>query len=127
MSHLFNEAKLKPKTHLSVDTQTWIRGKTNSEGYFTLQNKANGKLLTFGTSSQTKLAGLYNHIYNNISSVVEFQRWWVLKSKLFCQVSTYSKEKIKKILTMNDSSTKSDKIVSQFLMSKIDGFLKKNH
>ena len=63
MRHLFNEAKLKPKSHLSVDTQTWIRGKTNSEGYFTLQNKANGKLLTFATSSQTKLAGLYNRIY----------------------------------------------------------------
>ena len=59
MSHLFfNEAKLKPKTHLSVDTQTWIRGKTNSKGYFTLQNKATGKLLTFATSSQTKVAGM---------------------------------------------------------------------
>ena len=63
MRQLFNEAKLKPKTHLSVDTQTWIRGKTNGKGYFTLQNKATGKLLTFATSSQTKLAGLYNHIY----------------------------------------------------------------
>ena len=28
----------------------------------------------------------------NISSVVEFQRWWVLKSKLFAKESTYSKE-----------------------------------
>ena len=25
---------------------------------------------------------------NNISSVVEFQRWWVLKSKIFSQEST---------------------------------------
>ena len=58
MRHLFNEAKLKPKTHLSVETQTWIRGKTNSKGYFTLQNKATGKLLTFATSSQTKVAGI---------------------------------------------------------------------
>ena len=24
-------------------------------------------------------------IYNNISSVVEFQRWWVIKSKLFAK------------------------------------------
>jgi hypothetical protein len=24
----------------------------------------------------------------NVSSVVEFQRWWVLKSKLFAQEST---------------------------------------
>ena len=30
--------------------------------------------------------------YVNISSVVEFQRWWVLKSKLFAQESTCSKE-----------------------------------
>ena len=28
----------------------------------------------------------------NVSSVVEFQRWWVLKSKLFAQESTCSKE-----------------------------------
>ena len=28
----------------------------------------------------------------NVSSVVEFQRWWVLKSKLFAQESTGSKE-----------------------------------
>ena len=28
----------------------------------------------------------------NISSVVEFQRWWVLKRKLFAQKSTCSKE-----------------------------------
>ena len=58
MSHLFGEAKLKHKTHLSVDTQIWIRGKTNGKGYFTLQNKATGKLLTFATSSQTKVAGM---------------------------------------------------------------------
>ena len=25
----------------------------------------------------------YSMVYNNISSVVEFQRWWVLKSKIF--------------------------------------------
>ena len=29
----------------------------------------------------------------NISSVVEFQRWWVLKNKIFSQESTYSKGK----------------------------------
>ena len=58
MSHFFNEAILKPKTHLSGDTQSWIRGRTNSKGYFTLQNKATGKLLTFATSSQTKVTGI---------------------------------------------------------------------
>ena len=31
-------------------------------------------------------------MYCNISSVVEFQTWWVLKSKIFGQESTYSKD-----------------------------------
>jgi hypothetical protein len=35
-------------------------------------------------------------VFINISSVVEFQRWWVLKSKIFGQESTYSKEKNQK-------------------------------
>jgi hypothetical protein len=30
--------------------------------------------------------------YINVSSVVEFQRWWVLKSKIFGQESTYSSD-----------------------------------
>ena len=34
-----------------------------------------------------------NNLHTNVSSVVEFQRWWVLKSKIFGQESTYSKEK----------------------------------
>ena len=34
----------------------------------------------------------YTYFSNNISSVVEFQRWWVLKSKLFGQEWTYSKK-----------------------------------
>ena len=33
-------------------------------------------------------------LYTNISSVVEFQRWWVLKSKLFGQESTCHQGKI---------------------------------
>ena len=33
-------------------------------------------------------------MYVNISSVVEFQRWWVLKSKLFGQESTCHQGKI---------------------------------
>ena len=31
-------------------------------------------------------------MYSNIRSVVEFQRWWVLKSKLFAKKSTCSEE-----------------------------------
>ena len=33
-----------------------------------------------------------NCLNSNISSVVEFLRWWVLKSKIFGQKSIYSKE-----------------------------------
>ena len=47
----------------------------------------------------------------NISSVVEFQGWWVLKGKIFGQESTYSKEKNMKNLSMNYGSSKSAKIV----------------
>ena len=32
------------------------------------------------------------HTYIYISSLVEFQRWWVLKSKIFGQESKYSKD-----------------------------------
>ena len=64
LKHL-NEAELQPKTISSDDTQTWIRGKRNSKGYFTLQNKADGKLLTFATSSKTILAGtIFFYILN---------------------------------------------------------------
>ena len=33
----------------------------------------------------------------NVRSVVEFQRWWVLKSKIFGQESTYSKDFFKSV------------------------------
>ena len=32
----------------------------------------------------------FERLHNNISSIVEFQRWWVLKFKIFGQKSTYS-------------------------------------
>ena len=54
---IFNELRLKSKRNLSVDAQTWIRGKANREGYFTLQNKATGKYLTSETTSEVKLEG----------------------------------------------------------------------
>ena len=47
----------------------------------------------------------------NISSVVELQRWWVLKSKIFGQESTYSKEIFKKNWSMNDGSSQSAQII----------------
>ena len=53
---IFNELRLKSKSNFSVGAQTWIRGKANSKGYFTLQNKATGKYLTSPTTSQIQLA-----------------------------------------------------------------------
>ena len=44
------------------------------------------------------------------SSVVEFQRWWVLKSQIFGQESTYSKYFFFFNLSMNYGSSKSAKI-----------------
>ena len=60
-------------------------------------------------------------IYINISSVVEFQRWWVLKSKLFGQESTCHQGKIfKKFLRVMTVCQKVPKsyFQSQFWMSK---------
>ena len=62
-------------------------------------------------------------ICSNISSVVEFQRWWVLKSKLFGQESTWHQGKIfKKILRVMTVCQKVSKsyFQSQFWMSKIN-------
>ena len=51
------EVKLKLKENTSVDSQIWIRSKANIKGFFTLKNKATGKLLTAATSSQVTIAG----------------------------------------------------------------------
>ena len=51
------EADLKLKENTSVDSQIWMRSKANIKGFFTLKNKANGKLLTAATSSQVTIAG----------------------------------------------------------------------
>ena len=40
------------------------------------------------SSSNFTIRHLAMCTYNNVSSVVEFQRWWVLKSKIFGQEST---------------------------------------
>ena len=66
-------------------------------------------------------------IHNNVSSVVEFQRWWVIKCKIFAQESTCSKEFFYNNPTMNYGSSKSAKIVlskSIFLCQKSMEFKK---
>ena len=45
--------------------------------------------------SKNVLLNITSIRYINISSVLEFQRWWVLKSKTFGQESTDSNEKNK--------------------------------
>ena len=47
------------------------------------------RLSSGNSSSNSSLVAIFN-----ISSVVEFQRWWVLKSKVFAQKSTWSKENL---------------------------------
>ena len=62
-------------------------------------------------------------LHINISSVVEFQRWWVLKSKFFGQESTCHQGKIiKKFLQVMTVCQKVPKLYfqSQFWTSKID-------
>ena len=39
----------------------------------------------------TLLQDLVHNMFSNISSVVEFQRWWVLKSNFFCKKVTWFK------------------------------------
>ena len=56
----------------------------------------------------------------NISSVVEFQRWWVLISKLFGQESTcHQGQKILLVMTVCEKVPKLY-LQSQFWMSKIN-------
>ena len=63
------------------------------------------KTSLFFEESQKKIPLIEDHLYSNrahtgdISSVVEFQRWWVLKSIFFGQESTYSKEKKEKMIS----------------------------
>ena len=66
----------------------------------------------------------------NISSVVEFQRWWVLKSQLFDQESTCHQGKIFKqflqVMTVRQKVPISY-FQSQFWMSKMNRFKRKKN
>ena len=46
-------------------------------------------MLTSFPEKKNNMIGINEALFSNISSVVEFQRRWVLKSKLFGQESTY--------------------------------------
>ena len=71
----------------------------------------------------SKMVSFFCMLCINISLVVEFQRWWVLKSKLFGQESTCHQGKIfKKILRIMTGCQKVPKLYfqSQFWTSKIN-------
>ena len=53
-------------------------------------------------------------VHNN--QFVEFQRWWVLKSKMFGQESTYSKEK--NVKNSVDGHDFSNKVVQKLTLEK---------
>ena len=50
-------------------------------------------LLSFSNQLNWEIE-IYLFIWTSVSSVVEFERWWVLKSKGFGQESTYHQGKI---------------------------------
>ena len=82
---------------------------TESEQYqafksmLTLWNPESSKWAVHASKGYKKALNLrasryvISYTYSNISSVVEFQRWWVLKSKLFGQESTCCPGKILKM------------------------------
>ena len=71
---LFDEAILKPKGNTSVNSQTWIRSKANSKGFFTLKNKATGKFLTLSsTSSGVTIAGTITNY--RVSRIGTLNQW----------------------------------------------------
>ena len=62
----------------------------------------------------------YSHLHN-ISLVVEFQRWWVLKSKLFGQESTCHQgifQQLLQVMTVRQKVPKSY-FQSEFSLSRI--------
>ena len=78
--------------------------------------------------NKTKSTRWMHTVCINISSVLEFQRWWVLKSELFGQESTCHQGKtLKKFLRVMTVCQKVPKLYfeSQFSMSKIDGIFSK--
>ena len=86
------------------------------------------KIYVFNSSKIAKISPSPSGLINNISSVVEFQRWWVLNSKLFGQESTCHQEKtFKKFLRVMTVCQKVPKLYfqSQFSMSKINPIFSK--
>ena len=59
-------------------------------------------------------------MYININLVVEFQRWWVLKSKIFGQESINSKDFFTSVNELRFQKVLLFNIQSQFSMPKIN-------
>ena len=67
---------------------------TNQKNGFNRGNIKKMQSLGWGCQSEFTLwsFNFYVDMRNSVSSVVEIQRWWVLKSKIFALESTCSKE-----------------------------------
>ena len=72
-----------------------------------LREPRNDKIYSSGSEKRSGTSW-NKELLINVSSVVEFQRWWVLKSKIFGQESTYEKDLFFWNQSMNAPS-KSDK------------------
>ena len=52
------------------DAQMWIRDKEAPNGWFTLRNKASGKLLTAKTNTTLTIEGNFDNSRNNIKNLM---------------------------------------------------------
>ena len=118
-SHLANNLQLDDGTSVELPTDVLL----NSINSGQVQVINSNSKMDVGESKAVQAQVIQPGWYINISSVVEFQRWWVLKCKLFGQKSTCHQGKIfKKFLRLMAVCQKVPKsyFLSQFWMSKID-------
>ena len=63
-----SEVVLEDKADNSISSQIWIRGPTNSNGYFTLKNKGTGKFLQGERTPMTSVKGTTNFFNQRLKS-----------------------------------------------------------
>ena len=59
-----NEVLLEPVNESINDAQIWVRDKEAPNGWFTLRNKASGKLLTAKTNTTVTIEGKFDNSEN---------------------------------------------------------------
>ena len=101
---------------LQKSSSNWKKNPVQQTRNFKLANVKNQVQIDRGREARNQVLGWGGHI----SSVMEFQRWWVLKSKVFVQESTSSKKTLYFMNTMNYGLSKIAKIV----LSKVIFYVK---